>query len=118
MRYANDFESADEKRQFKAHGHLDVLKFEHTTIGRGVLEPGWRWSKDVKPLVGTKTCEVEHTGYCLRGRMTVQMDNGEVFTVKQGEAFHIPPGHDAWVEGDETCEFIDVSGARDYAKPD
>jgi hypothetical protein len=112
------FQKPDEIRTFKAHGHLDVLKFgDGAMIGRGVFEKGWRWSKDVKPLAGTPSCQVAHTGYCVSGSMTIKMDTGEQFTVHPGDAFHITPGHDAWTEGTESCVLIDVSGVKNFAKP-
>ena len=115
-KHSGSFQSPDEKREFRAKGFLEVLKFDGgRTVGHGVFQPGWKWSTDVKPIAGTASCETEHTGYCLQGRMTVRMNDGEQFELRPGEAFHIPPGHDAWVEGDRTCEMIDVTGATDYA---
>lgn len=115
---SKDFGRPDERRPFKAHGHLDLLTFEDgTTVGLGVFEPGWRWSNDVKPIAETASCQADHTGYCLKGSMTIRMDNGEEFEVKAGQAFRIPPGHDAWVNGNETCEALDVSGYKEYALP-
>lgn len=110
------FGRPDETRQFKDHGHVDLVTFDDgATVGRGVLEPGWRWSTDVRPIAGTNSCETMHTGYCLSGRMTVRMDSGEEFTITAGEAFHIGPGHDAWTVGDEPCVLIDV-GMTHYAE--
>jgi mannose-6-phosphate isomerase-like protein (cupin superfamily) len=112
------FTSPDETRKFKAHGQMDVLNFgDAATIGRGVFEPGWKWSVDVKPIANTPSCQNAHTGYCVSGSMTVKMDSGEQFTVRPGEALHIPPGHDAWTEGTEACVLIDVTGVKNYAKP-
>jgi hypothetical protein len=72
----------DEVRDFQGHGHLDVLNFANgLTIGRGVFEPGWRWSNDVKPIAGTATCQAPHAGYCLSGSMTIRMENGEQFRI-------------------------------------
>jgi quercetin dioxygenase-like cupin family protein len=58
----------------------------------------------------------EHYGYCVKGSMTVRMDDGEILNVRAGEAFYLAPGHDAWVEGNETCEMLDFAGYKDYAK--
>jgi hypothetical protein len=116
--YTKSFQKPDEARPFKGHGHLDVLFFdERAAIGRGVFEPGWKWSNDVKPIAGTESCQTVHTGYCISGRMTVRMDGGEEFTLGPGEAFHIPGGHDAWTVGDEPCVLIDTSAVKTYAKP-
>ncbi len=115
--FSKPFTAPDEVRPFQSHGHLDVLTFDDgAAVGRGVFEPGWRWSNDVKPIAKTASCQVEHTGYCLSGTMTVKMDNGEQFTIHPGDALHILPGHDAWTEGDESCVLIDVTGTPGYAK--
>ena len=115
--FKKDFGRPDERRDFKAHGHMDVIKFDDgASIGRGVFEPDWKWSNDVKPLAGTDSCEADHTGYCIKGRMTIRMNDGEVFQIRPGEAFRIPPGHDAWVDGNEECEILDFTGYAEYAK--
>ena len=114
--FSKEFGHPDERREFKEHGHLDVLKFDDgTVVGLGVFEPGWRWSDDVRSIAGTSSCEAAHTGYCLKGKMTIRMDSGEEFQLKAGDAFRIPSGHDAWVEGNEACELLDVSGYAGYA---
>lgn len=113
---AKEMVHPDERREFKAHGHLDLVKFEDgASLGLGVFEPGWRWSADVKPIAGTESCQSDHTGYCLKGRMTIRMDSGEELQIKAGDAVRIPPGHDAWVEGNETCELLDFTGYEHYA---
>ena len=70
----------------------------------------------VKPIAGTDSCMAEHTGYCVSGRMLVRMDDGEEFEFAPGDYAHIPPGHDAWVLGDEPCVVVDWQGFADYAK--
>lgn len=113
---SRSFEQPDERRDFLGHGHLDILNFDkELSVGRGVFEPGWIWSKDVKPIAGTESCQTEHLGYCLSGTMVIKMDSGEEHRVRAGEAFHFSPGHDAWVEGDQPCEILDFVGARVYA---
>jgi hypothetical protein len=111
------FKEPDETRDFERHGRLEVLNLSSDlVVGRGIFEPGWRWSNDVKPIAGTQSCMAEHYGYCVKGSMTVRMDDGEILNVRAGEAFYLAPGHDAWVEGNETCEMLDFAGYKDYAK--
>ncbi len=110
------FSSADETRPFRAHGHVDLVKIEGGTVGRGVFEPGWRWSQDVKPIAGTKSCEASHSSYVLSGRMHIVMDDGEAVDVGPGDYVVIPPGHDAWTVGDEACVMLDVAGMENYAR--
>jgi hypothetical protein len=106
-----------ESRPFKAHGHMDVVTLADFTLGRGVFEPGWRWSDDVKPIAGTDSCQTRHTGFCLSGQMTVQFEDGSELNVGPGDVVVIEPGHDAWTVGDEACVLLDT-GIAAYAKPE
>ncbi|MGH2798554.1 MAG: cupin domain-containing protein, partial [Thermoleophilaceae bacterium] len=105
-----------ETRPFEGKGRADVLQIGGQTVGRGVFEPGWKWSENVKPIAGTGSCQVSHLGYCLSGRMKVYMDDGSEMEVGPGEVAAIPPGHDAEVVGDEDCVFVDFGEFGDYAK--
>ena len=71
-----NIDTPHERRPFKDHGHMDVVTLGDFTLGRGVFEPGWRWSNDVKPIAGTDSCQTHHTGICLSGQMTVRFDDG------------------------------------------
>jgi class 3 adenylate cyclase len=87
-------------------------------IGRAVLEPGWRWSEDVKSLVGTPSCRIHHLQLVLSGRLGVRMDGGEEAEVGPNGVVDIPPGHDAWVVGDEPLVILDVFGhSAEFALP-
>ena len=110
------FDSPDETRQFEGNGHADVVQLGGKTIGRGVFEPGWRWSENVKPIAQTDSCQVSHLGYVLSGEMKIKMDDGSEQRVHAGDADAIPPGHDAWVDGDEACVIVDFGEFGDYAK--
>ena len=96
-------DSTDDVRPFQAHGRADVVTIGDFTLGRGTFEPGWRWSTDVKPIAGTESCQVRHTGIAVSGQMTVRSDDGTEVTVGPGDVFVMEPGHDAWVVGDEAC---------------
>lgn len=113
---AQNIGAPHETRPFKAHGHMDVVTLGDFTLGKGVFEPGWRWSEDVKPIAGTESCQVRHTGICVSGSMVVRMDDGAEVTVNPGDVMVIEPGHDAWVVGDEACVLYDT-GVAAYAKP-
>lgn len=105
-----------ETRPFVAHGHMDVVTLGDFTVGRGTFEPGWRWSADVKPIAGTDSCQVHHTGVCVAGSMTIRYDDGNEMTIGAGDVVVIEPGHDAWTLGDEPCVMYDT-GVAAYAKP-
>jgi hypothetical protein len=95
---------------------MDVITLGAFTLGRGTFEPGWRWSNDVKPIAGTESCQTRHNIIMVAGQMTVRMDDGTEATIRPGDVVVIEPGHDAWVDGDETVISYDT-GVAAYAKP-
>ena len=112
---SRSFDQPDETRTFDK-GRMDLITAGSTTIGRAVFEPGWKWSECVKPIAGTDSCQVAHTGYIVSGQMHVVMDDGTEGDAGPGQVFVIAPGHDAWIVGDEPCIALDVQGAATYAK--
>ncbi len=116
MLQSRSIESPDETRRFREHGHVDVVTLGAFTLGREVFEPGWQWSKDVKPLAGTEWCMVRHTGICVSGKMTVRSEDGTEVTLEAGDVFVLEPGHDGWTLGDEPCVMFDT-GVAAYARP-
>lgn len=92
---------------------VDVVGIGGMSVGRFTFEPGWRWSESVKPVVGTEKCEGHHVGVVVQGRMTVETDSGSMDLIA-GDAYEIPPGHDAWIVGDETFVGLEFKSAADY----
>ena len=105
----------DEVRTFEK-GRVELVKVGDVMIGRGVFEPGWKWSTHVKPLAKTKSCEAPHFQYQIAGTMKVVMDDGTTRECKAGDVSLLPSGHDAWVVGNEPVVVIDFQGMADYAK--
>ena len=99
----------------KLSGQIVVLG--EVYVGRYIAQPGWKWSTDVKPAVGTPSCQFHHRGLVLAGQMHIVTDQGSQRTLGPGEVYDIPPGHDAWVPGAEPCVTIDFLGARDFGRP-
>jgi hypothetical protein len=85
-------------------------------VGRFTFYPGWRWSNDVKPIAKTELCEAPHFLYQISGRMHVVMKDGSAHEFGPGDVGLIPPGHDAWVVGNEPAVVIDWGGAKNYAR--
>jgi quercetin dioxygenase-like cupin family protein len=98
-------------------GQLDLVNLDAGAVGRATFLPGWKWSQHVKPIAGTDSCMASHVGYTISGRLKVVMDDGEESEFGPGDFGIIPPGHDAWVLGDEPYVVIDWQGMADYAKP-
>jgi mannose-6-phosphate isomerase-like protein (cupin superfamily) len=109
-------DSPDETRTFEK-GKIELANLDDTTIGRITLQPGWSWEKCVKPIVKTNSCQVPHTQYIISGRIKVAMDDGAEEEFGPGDAAVIPPGHNAWVVGNESVVGIDFTGLKGYAKP-
>ena len=108
----------DEVREFKdGKGKVAVFTVGGQTLGRAEFEPGWRWSQHVKPMAGTDSCQASHTGMILEGRMVVKMDDGSQMEYGPGDVFYMPPGHDAWVVGNQRCVAFDMTGVANYANP-
>ncbi len=105
----------DEVRTF-AKGKLELAEVGGVSFGKATLLPGWKWSESVKPLVGTQSCMAPHTQYHVSGRLHVVMDDGSEAEFGPGDIGYLPPGHDAWVVGDEAAVVIDVTGMKEYAK--
>ena len=109
------FGTPTETRVFP-NGKVEILEMAGGTIGRVTLEPGWRWSNDVKPIAGTESCEAPHFQYHVSGKLAIRMDDGQEILAGPGDVTSLPQGHDAWVVGDEPVVTVDWYGASNYAK--
>ena len=117
IRRASLLDPANQRKLSRGTGALATVG--SLVIGRAILEPGWRWSIDVKPAVGTEWCEAHHLHVLVRGRLAAQMAGAQaVEEFAPGDVFDIPPGHDTWVVGDEPADLLDVSGnVADFGLP-
>ena len=107
------FTTPDQVRTFQA-GRVDIVTLDENAMGRFVFQPGWRWSKDVAPIVNTHSCQHRHLGYTLSGQLEVRMDDGTKLVIGPGDAYEIPPGHDAWVVGDVPWDSVEFASAHAY----
>jgi class 3 adenylate cyclase len=96
------------------HGRLVLVNLGDEAVGRQVLDPGWRWSVHAQPVVGTARCEIHHIGLMLSGHLRAEMADGTVLEVGPDEVYELPPGHDAWVVGDEPAVSLHWSGIRTF----
>jgi class 3 adenylate cyclase len=109
------FVESAEIRKFP-NGEVRLVTIDDMVFGYFKLEPGWKWSQDVRPIAGTTQCEHRHVGYVIRGQLHVTMKDGSTMDFVAGDTYEIPPGHDAWVVGDETYHGVEFSGARTFAR--
>lgn len=108
-----NFATPDVRRDV-GRGELHLVELGDVAIGRIAYQPGWRWSEDLGARIGTPLCEVHHLGVAISGRLQIEMRDGSSMVVEPGDAFEIPPGHDAWVLGDEPWVSIDTVGRRNF----
>lgn len=114
-----NFDNPDETRSFN-NGKVEGVSLAGRSFGRATFEPGWKWSNDVKPVVGGESCQVHHVDYALSGKLHVVLDGGHEFDVNAGDLVEIPPGHDGWVVGDEPFVAVTLIGEgneTNFAKP-
>lgn len=107
------FATPDQVRTF-ATGRIDIVQLDEIAIGRFALRPGWRWSKDVAPIVGTRSCQNRHIGYVISGSIQVIMDDGTELVIGRGDGYEIPPGHEVRVIGDELFESVEFTSADTF----
>jgi hypothetical protein len=107
--YRKSFDDPDET--FEVDGMVEqVVRIGDYTVGRVIQPPGFGWSKNIRPLVGGEWCAARHVGVVVSGRMGVELQDGTRFELAANDVFDIPPGHDAYVVGDEPLVEIDWSG--------
>jgi class 3 adenylate cyclase len=98
-------------------GTASNVRIGDLVVGRLRQEPGWRWSKQIKPIAGTDSCQFHHVGVAISGAAMVRMDDGTELRISAGDVFDIPPGHDQWVVSDEPAVSIMWGGWRGFGKP-
>jgi class 3 adenylate cyclase len=103
----------DEVRTFPA-GTGAVVNIGDSVVGRAVYEPGWRWSTHMRQIAGTTRCQLHHLGYSISGLMHVVTDDGQEMDIVPDSVYEIPPGHDAWVVGDEPWTTVEWTSARTF----
>lgn len=105
------FATPDEVRTFP-NGHAQVISLDESVVGRAVYEPGWRWSTTMPAIAGTPTCQLHHLGYSVSGAIRVVTDDGQTIDIPPNSVYEIPPGHDAWVVGDDPWVTVEWTSAR------
>lgn len=102
----------DEVRELPAIT-LNLLRVGSLALGYGIVQPGFRWSTHLRKETDEPLCQIHHLQLLLSGRFAVEMDDGENVEIRPYEIFDVPPGHDAWVVGDEPAVLLDFLGNID-----
>ena len=107
------FATPDEVRAFP-NGRAVVVSLDESVVGRAVYEPGWRWSTSMAAIAGTSSCQLHHLGYSISGVMHVVTEDGQTIDIPPASVYEIPPGHDAWVVGDDPWVTVEWTSARTF----
>jgi mannose-6-phosphate isomerase-like protein (cupin superfamily) len=107
------FDKPDEVRSL-SKSRIDIIRSGDQMLMRVTFEPGWKWSKDIGPTVGTDRCEARHFGYVLSGRCHIVLSDRTEYDLGPGDIVDLPPGHDGWVIGKEPFVAIDFLGGEHY----
>ena len=86
---------------------LDVGHAGAARVKRMVYPAGFRWSVDMKPIVGTNLCMHAHVGFLAKGEIHIEYADGCVVEHRAPQIVAIDPGHDGWVVGNEPVVLIE-----------
>ena len=95
------------ERRNIGHVQLEVGRAGAARVKRMIYPVGFRWSKDMKPAVGTDLCMHAHVGFLARGEIHIEYADGCVVEHKAPQIVAIEPGHDGWVVGKEPVVLIE-----------
>jgi len=103
--------NAPEETRTPPHTKMEVVKLGDMSVAKVTYAPGWKWSEHIKPVAGTESCQVAHFAYVISGHLHIVMSDGTEAELGPGDITITPPGHNAWVIGDEACVLLDFQGA-------
>jgi hypothetical protein len=86
---------------------MDIVRAGAGRVKRVVYPAGFRWSTQMKPIVGGDLCMHAHVGFLARGRVHIRYPDGCSVEFAAPQVVAIEPGHDAWVMGDEPAILIE-----------
>ena len=101
------------ERRNIGHVRLEVGRAGAARVKRMIYPVGFRWSSDMKPVVGTDLCMHAHVGFLARGEIHIEYADGCVVEHKAPQIVAIDPGHDGWVVGKEPVVLIEFDFERD-----
>lgn len=109
------FTQPDQVREFPL-ARLETVNLGGLIVARATFQPGWRWSTSIQPVAQTASCQSAHLLYHVSGVLKVLMDDGTELECRAGDVSSLPPGHDAWVVGDEPVVVVDFQGMVNWAQ--
>lgn len=105
-----NFSSAADEAKDMPNARMEAVNVLNQRVMKLTLSPDWKWSKDIKPIIGTHSCQATHTGIIVEGTVHCVCYDGSEATYTAGDAYAISPGHDAWVVGDKQAVVYEFAG--------
>jgi hypothetical protein len=101
------------ERREVGHVRLEVGRAGAARVKRMIYPPGFRWSVDMKPSVGTDLCMHAHVGFLASGEIHIEYADGCIVEHKAPQIVSIEPGHDGWVVGKKPVVLIEFDFEKD-----
>ncbi len=86
---------------------MDIARVGSGRVKRVVYKPGFRWSTDMKAIVGTDLCMHAHVGFLVSGHIEIRYADGCKVDFVAPQPVEIEPGHDGSVIGNEPAVLIE-----------
>ncbi|SHI89945.1 hypothetical protein SAMN02745146_1848 [Hymenobacter daecheongensis DSM 21074] len=86
---------------------IDMMRTGDARVKRVVYPVGFRWSINMKPVVGTELCMHAHVGFLAQGQINIQYADGETVEFISPQVVAIAPGHEGWVVGQTPAVLIE-----------
>ena len=104
------------EHRFLGHVRLDVGRAGAARVKRMIYPPGFRWSRDMKPVTGTALCMHAHVGFLAHGEIHIEYADGCIVEHRAPQVVAIEPGHDGWVVGKEPVVLIEFDFESDTVR--
>lgn len=104
------------ERRNIGHVRLEVGRAGAARVKRMIYPAGFRWSVDMKPIIGTALCMHAHVGFLARGEIHIEYADGCVVEHKAPQIVAIEPGHDGWVAGNGPAVLIEFDFEGDTVR--
>jgi hypothetical protein len=92
---------------------LEVARSGAGRVKRMVFPAGFRWSKHMKPIVGTELCMHAHVGFLVSGQFQFEYGDGCLLEFKAPQIVAVEPGHDGRVVGKGPAVLIEFDFERE-----
>ena len=98
---AKNFAAQSDEVFTSANAKVETVNVLGQRVMKLTVQPSWKWSQDIKPVVGTESCQAKHIEVIVERTITCWYNDGSEIIYSEGDACAIEPGHDAWVVGDK-----------------